>query len=984
MSSDSLPRIGDLPETEMLHVEEQCNRFEKAWKAWREGQPKPSLEKHLEGFRGIAHDVLLCELLRLELAYRRRHHEVPTPAEYLPHFLEHEAWLRGVFEENTLGGQVRQPSTGPFHPAGPAPGPVPTPDRGEEGWRFARGDFIAKRYRIVSRLGRGGMGEVYCADDLRLEQPVALKFLPADVAKDPKRLALLRHEVKLARRVAHPNVCRVYDLADHDGQPFLTMEFIDGEDLASLLRRIGRLPEDTGIEKARQLCSALAAVHEQGLLHRDLKPGNVMLDGRGQVRLTDFGLAVAAESIAPEDIGAGTPAYMAPEQLAGKEVTARSDLFALGLVLYEMFTGKKPFHARSRADLLREYAEGAPSKPSSHVSGLNPAVERVIVRCLERDPQDRPRSVYDVLAALPGGDPLAAAVAAGETPSPEMVAEAGESGQIHPVVGLALLAALAGGLVLTAALNEWTALFRLAPFAQPGDEMARKARQILADLGHTEKPADSSFHFRKDWPALQDVLDTDLTAGRWENLAARRPAVVQFFYRQSPEVMTPDRISDWPALVTPTYPPATVPGMAGVLLDCQGRLLDLYVVPPRKYAAWAGSLPDQPDVPLRTAAFPLLRAAGLERHELATPAWVPPVYCDARAAWVGSLPDQPDVPLRVEAGGFQGKVVWFRMIAEPHGGQPASGEPAMASGYSLPWLCVLPLGLFLALRNLRRRRGDVRGALRLGLFILACSGLSWVFGAHHTSSLWGGMLQLMAVLGVGTFYGAIYGLVYLAVEPAVRRRWPWRLTASSRVLAGRFRSPLVGRDLLIGLVVGVFLLVLTQGLFLVQRALALPPRMPLGPGRYSFAVPVPLLIEFGVLPYSITAGLWIFLIAFLLFLFLRKPWLYWPAFVTLMGLWLMPENGWPTPGGLAPTLAWAVLYWTVLAVVVSRFGVWCCIAQAFAVVWLPTQPLTLDTSAWYFQRGLIGGGVILGLGLYGFLVSAKGLRHLLRVLVGDD
>src|SRR5262249_28556995 len=190
------------------------------------------------------------------------------------------------------------------------------------------------------------------------------------------------------------------------------------------LMRDGRRPEEKGVEIARQLCGALAAVHDQQLLHRDLKPANVMLDGRGKVRLTDFGLAAAAAELGPTDIRSGTPSYQSPEQLAGKEVTTRSDLFALGLVLYELFTGRRGCPRPSRGT--------PPPKPSAHVAGLSPAVERVILKCLETAPANRPRSAYEVLAALPGGDPLAAALAAGETPSPRLVVDAGEVGLIRP------------------------------------------------------------------------------------------------------------------------------------------------------------------------------------------------------------------------------------------------------------------------------------------------------------------------------------------------------------------------------------------------------------------------------------------------------------------------------------------------------------------------------------------------------------------------
>ena len=181
--------------------------------------------------------------------------------------------------------------------------------------RFPPGTILDGRYRIIGSLGRGGMGEVYRADDLRLGQPVALKFLPDALNHDPVRLAQFHNEVRTARQVSHPNICRVYDIGEADGLLYLSMEYVDGEDLATSLRRIGRFPEDKATDIARQLCAGLAAAHERGILHRDLKPANVMLDGAGKVRVMDFGLAAVGKV---EDIRAGTPAYMAPEQLLGE------------------------------------------------------------------------------------------------------------------------------------------------------------------------------------------------------------------------------------------------------------------------------------------------------------------------------------------------------------------------------------------------------------------------------------------------------------------------------------------------------------------------------------------------------------------------------------------------------------------------------------------------------------------------------------------
>src|SRR2546430_867758 len=172
--------------------------------------------------------------------------------------------------------------------------------------RFLPGTLLVGRYRVVALLGRGGMGEVYRANDLRLGQPVALKFLPEETAKNEAALARFYNEVRIARQVSHPNVCRVYDLGDVEGQPYLSMEYVDGEDLGSLLRRIGRLPEVKALEIARKLCAGLAAAHDRGVLHRDLKPSNIMLDGRGNVLITDFGLAAVADQIHGAEVRNGT------------------------------------------------------------------------------------------------------------------------------------------------------------------------------------------------------------------------------------------------------------------------------------------------------------------------------------------------------------------------------------------------------------------------------------------------------------------------------------------------------------------------------------------------------------------------------------------------------------------------------------------------------------------------------------------------------
>ncbi len=294
----------------------------------------------------------------------------------------------------------------PTYSSPPKPSSFRSPSHpsGDEG-RFAPGILIAERYRILSLLGRGGMGEVFRADDLTLGQPVALKFLP-DSMIDESMLERFRNEVRIARRISHPNVCRVYDIGETDNQVFLSMEYVDGEDLSSLLRRIGRLPRDKALEIARKICAGLAAAHDKGVLHRDLKPSNIMLDARGEVLIMDFGLAGLAHEI--DDVRSGTPAYMAPEQLVGKDVTARSDIYALGLLLYELFTGKRAFEGSTYDEIVRVRRESTPHHISTLVRDLDPAVKLVILRCLEEEPELRPSSAMIVSAALPGGEYLIA------------------------------------------------------------------------------------------------------------------------------------------------------------------------------------------------------------------------------------------------------------------------------------------------------------------------------------------------------------------------------------------------------------------------------------------------------------------------------------------------------------------------------------------------------------------------------------------------
>ncbi|MCP4549180.1 MAG: tetratricopeptide repeat protein [bacterium] len=271
---------------------------------------------------------------------------------------------------------------------------------------FAIGTMVGDgRYRIDRYLGKGGMGEVYHAEDLWLGQGVALKFLSrppyADGETTEHLLSRLREEVSIAQQINHPNICRVHDLCiDAElGLYFISMEYIDGEDLSSLLRRIGSFRPDRAAEIAQDVCRGLAAIHDKNILHRDLKPSNVMIDGRGRACITDFSLAQSAESRGAAD-GAGTPEYMPPEQHAGRETNEQSDIYPLGLIIYELFTGISALPVESAEEAALLHRMWSPSRPSRLVKGLNPLIDQTILRCLKKDPANRPSSAIEVANAL--------------------------------------------------------------------------------------------------------------------------------------------------------------------------------------------------------------------------------------------------------------------------------------------------------------------------------------------------------------------------------------------------------------------------------------------------------------------------------------------------------------------------------------------------------------------------------------------------------
>jgi predicted Ser/Thr protein kinase len=830
--------------------------------------------------------------------------------------------------------------------------------------RFLPGRLLAGRYRIIALLGKGGMGEVYRADDLTLGQQVALKFLPDEAARDHGLLERFKNEVRIARRVSHPNVCRVYDVGDVDGHNFFTMEYVDGEDLASLLRRIGRLPEDKALDIARQLCAGLAAAHAKGVLHRDLKPANIMLDGRGQVVITDFGLAGVADQIQGAEVRSGTPAYMAPEQLAGKEVSTRSDIFSLGLVLYEVFTGKRAFAGKT-AEKDRTGSDRTVSRPSTVVKDLNPVVERVILRCLETEPSARPATVLSVAAALPGGDPLAAALAAGETPSPQMVAASGETVGLGPRVAVACLAAVLAGLVLVSYLAvRYNGLAKMQLELTP-EVLTQKSRDIIVRLGYPERPEDSASDIYYQGDFQEYVENNDKPRPNWDTVLAARPALLGFWYRQSPDDMMAEGFRDQlmnPGIVTRNDPPQVLSGMINVELDPQGQLTYFQAIPPQQENSTAPSANFDWNV-----AF---TAAGLDptKFQKAEPAWNSLADSDARVAWTGTWPGTTR-PLRVEAASWRGKPVFFSLVSDWT--KPDRMKVEQSTGKKIQQVIVVLLfvalyfgAVRLARVNYRRGRADREGAFRLGVVMFALEILLWLCRSHMVAGVATLGLLIIAV-STGLFVSGTAWMLYLALEPWVRRRWPQTIISWSRLLSGQFHDPLVGRDILFGVMLGVLWILIIEIRYAVLAHMGVAPNLAqtdyLSGGREALGQ------WLSQIPGSILGTLGFFFLLLGLKLVLRKDW---PAAIAFVAIYALPQ-GFSSQHVPVDLPMWIAIY-AIAVLIVFRFGLIPLACAIFTVNMLSDVPFTVNFSVWYMSTFALTFLSVVTLAGWGFYHSLGG------------
>ena len=853
-------------------------------------------------------------------------------------------------------------------PTRPASSPSPS---GSSGTRLRMpGSVLAGRYRIIERVGHGGMGEVFRAEDLRIGQMVALKFIHSSRGDGGVALQLFLSEVRLARQVAHPNVCRVYDIGEAEGSPFLSMEFVDGEDLASLLRRIRRLPADKATEIAREICAGLAAIHERGVLHRDLKPGNVMVDGRGRVRITDFGLAALQGDMDQGQHVVGTPAYMAPEVRTGGEATPGSDLYSLGLVLYETYTGGPPSEAVAATRPRR--SRGAANDAADR-HALDPQVARIIGRCLEEDPSRRPQSALDVAATLPGGDPIAAALAAGRTPEPELLAAAGKRDRaIRPAAGWACITALVLGLATALSVAPHTRLIPAARMRETPQAMETRARLLLQGLGFPE-PGDGVEGYVYESAVVDRVAASDRGPDRWTKLAASGAPGFLHWHRESPRAMVPQSALQ---RVTTDDPPADAPGMVDVRFDVRGRLRRLAYVPTSGGGDGA-----------TTDWSALFKAAGLDLDAFTPvePTALPAAFADRRLAWEGPAGAGASERLRVEAASLGARPVLFEVspLAPPQAAPPPIARDPVARGSALVRALLLLVAFlvaaWLARRNLRAGRGDRRGAMRVGSVLFGSRLLVWVLGGHHTME--GLPFQFSVALAWSLYDFAFARIFYLAVEPYVRHFWPRVLVSWVRLLDGQHDDPLVGRDVLVGCLVGVGICL---GVAVHQAAPAWLGWPPGRPDNVGFVEPTLIgtlglrhqLAELLLLARSaVVTALGFVVVLVALRLVTRRTWLA----CALASLLFVPM-AMPRGELVALNLALAMGSTAVLLVVLMRVGLLASMLAVFVNSALQASVLTWKLTVWPGNTTWVALAIVLGLGSAGLWRALAGRTPVRQVV----
>jgi hypothetical protein len=608
-------------------------------------------------------------------------------------------------------------------------------------------------------------------------------------------------------------------------------------------------------------------------------------------------------------------------------------------VLYEIFTGKRAFTTKNVAELVRLQESMTVARPSSIAPGIAPAVERAILQCLDPNPESRPDSVEDVVRQLPGYDPLAAAVQAGETPSPAMVAASETARELSPVAAWCLLATVIFGVMVFVGLSGRTLSYRRFDLKPP---------EVLLDRARAAASASGIAVFG-DWSA---IYDESPTRGMY------------FLYRQSPLPLLPLSAS---RRVTASDPPFTQAGMANVLLDASGRLLDLTVLSPPHDTGPRMLGPNW------KALFDLA-AIDLSTLTPVVPEWRAPVDSDEKHAWLTRDGK------RIEAAGFRGRAVWFSTsVATPPLPRTYSTGKNVASYTVVFFLILLPISvLLIARRNLNRGRGDRRGAMRFAVFIFVASTTSGMLQAHHVALFvqeWQGASRIIVD---STFWALISWIAYIAVEPLARRRWPQILVGWTRLLQGRWRDPIVGRDLLVGGAAGILVILLWQATALLPRFFGenpllhlrgLPLASPFGSTAYLTSFLVDNLMEATL--RSVGVVTFLLLVAAVV----RNR----IAMIALSSALMAASFLFEPVGPIALRITYSVITALVVVIVLLRFGMLAISATAYTILTCWSLPLTLDPDAWYFGRSLVGLLLIAAIATTGFALAVSGKRWLPRL-----
>jgi serine/threonine-protein kinase len=660
---------------------------------------------------------------------------------------------------------------------------------------------------------------------------------------------------------------------------------------------------------------------------------------------------------------------MAPEQLAGQPASIRTDIYALGLVLFEIFTGRRAYDAKTLGDLKQLHDTGSVVTPSSVVRDLDPAVERTILRCLDKDPQRRPGSALAVAAALPGGDPLAAALAAGETPSPELLVAAGEQEALPVRVAVGLAVAFVIGLFSFVTLAPNAGLAGFDPLEKPPAVLADRAEQILGSLGYSGDQVDHASGFTLQGDYVQWIEQTQQTTYRWEELRAARPPAIAYWYRTSPRELVPLRAL---ASVQPGDPPENITNMRSVTLDTRGRLNEFHAIPPQV---------DRPDSsPAAPDWKPLFDAAGLDLSAFtaAAPEWAPNSFVDTRAAWEGQYRERSDVRIRVEAAGYRGRPVSFlivgpwtrpaRMVAAPK----TRIQSILRALNVAVFFGVLAAAALLARRNVRTNRADRRTAVRLAAWLAVAISIAWAVNDHHTTAANVELDQFSQNLGYGLYLGGTLWVMYLAIEPYARRLWPDGLLGWTRLFAGHIRDPRVGRDILIGCLFGVVESTIEAGRILVLPLAGQPMPQPVlgqnlnllqGP---QYIVGMVANWTYGPLQSALFAALLFVGLRFLL----RRDW---AAFIVAIVIFLAIGDGSRAIlGGVGLNTVFYVFLYSTILIAIVRFGLLVTTTGLIVDSALTNVPFPAHLSGWAGMPAVWTIIAVLGLMSFGFYAARAG------------